>query len=542
MLRRKRTDSLGPRTLLVLGALSFFFCTAELPRALADKPRHADDTTGGAGEKEGAAAPGIPDENIKNLAIGAIDVIQDLPFEPNPSPVIGNTQIIKVDPGSNPREFRVSGQKKGDSSLIIYTMSGKIGARYVYHVTSNELSGKVLTIRRLLQDIEGITIESVDDKIVIDGELVVPRDLDRILQVQDAYKDVVFNLVTLSKLSREAIARRMQKEINDDPGGVNVTVRIINDTFFLFGKVDSSSDRDRAETIAQTYLPEMMGSPAIRENVISLGAKKFAIRNMIQVEQPPEAQPPRMVRITYHFVEIGKEYLKSSVFKWSPLLTEGAGIQIGQSTTGGVATQSNGSFSGTITSLIPILQTGANGGFSRILFSTVQMTEDKVKTELVRSEQIPFVGAVVNGVPVTSTADTGITVAVTPEIMGDKVRLLAAVQFKTAVGNGAGGQPRVLSTATQNQVILKSGESAALAGLIDSRTSKTVDKDPFQPAQNQTGNPLFTLLRSKAFSANKSQFVVFITPKIIEDASEGTADIKAKILNNSTKKRRRTIQ
>jgi hypothetical protein len=40
---------------------------------------------------------------------------------------------------------------------------------------------------------------------------------------------------------------------------------------------------------------------------------------------------------------------------------------------------------------------------------------------------------------------------------------------------------------------------------------------------------------------NKTQFVVFITPKIIKDAAEGTADIKAKILNNS-QKRRRVVQ
>lgn len=509
---------------LALALASCVFCTFAPHVA-----RAADDT-----EKENLA-----EDDIRTKAVGEVDFV-DVDFEPNPVPLVGNKTIVEVGPGNNPKQFRIVPLKKGTTTVVISSVSGKSMKKVGYNVITNDLSAKVQTIRNLLQDIEGITIYSVDDKIVIDGELVVPRDLDRILQVQDAYKDVVFNLVTLSKLSREAIARRMQKEINDDPGGVNVTVRIINDTFFLFGKVDSSADRERAETIAQTYLPEMMGSPAIRENVISLGAKKYAIRNMIQVEEPPPTPAPRMVRITYHFVEIGKEYLKSSFFKWVPLLTEGAGLQIGNSTTGGVATQSNGSFTGTITSLIPKLQSGANGGFSRILFSTVQMTMDDTKTELVRSEQIPFVGAVVNGVPVSELADTGITVSCKPHIMGDKVQLEAKVQFKTAVGNGAGGRPRVINTATENFVILKSGESAALGGLISSDTSKTVDKDPEQAGQT-TGSPIFTLLRSKAFRASKSQFVVFITPKIIDDAAEGTADIKAKILNNSTKKRRRVV-
>ena len=514
------------------------------------QPAFTEEPSGGATSSDPSGTPVTPvssaatsDDDVRTVAVGTIDILE-FDFTPAPNPTVGNKTILEVQQGNTPRQLKIIPLKKGTSSVIISQENGKIARKLIYNVITNDLSNKVLTIRKLLQDIEGISIESVDDKIVIDGELVVPRDLDRILQVQEAYKDVVFNLVSLSKISREAIARRMQKEINEDPGGVNVTVRIINDTFFLFGKVDSTADRERAETIAQTYLPEMMGSPSLRDNVLTLGAKKFSIRNMIQVEEPPPAPTPKMVRITYHFVEIGKEYLKNSFFKWVPFLSEGSGITIGQSTTGGTAAQSsNGSFTGTISNLIPKLQSGANGGFARVLFSTVQLTEDGVKVELVREEEIPFVGAIVNGVPVTEAAKQGLVVSVEPHILGDqKIRLIdAKVRFNTVIGNGAGGRPRVLSTSTGNTIILKSGESAALGGLITSNMSKTVDKDP-EAAGNTGGNPIFTLLRSKSFTSNKSQFVVFITPKIVEDAAEGTADIKAKILNNSTKKRRRVIR
>jgi pilus assembly protein CpaC len=481
------------------------------------------------------------DDRFRTLAVGQIDTIE-LDFTPSPSINYGNKDVIAVEPGSNPREFRVNMKKKGTSDLVFYYENGKVGKKFTYNVVTNDLSGKVNNIRRLLQDIEGIYVYSMEDKIVIDGELVVPRDLDRILQVQDAYKDTIFNLVTLSKVSREALARRMQKEINDDPGGVNVQVRIMNDTFFLSGKVDSAADRDRAEMIAQTYLPELMGSPALKENALTAGFKKVAIKNLIQIEEPPPAPTPKMVRITYHFVEIGKEYLKSSFFKWVPFLTEGAGITIGQSTTGGTAATSNGSFQGTISNLIPKLQSGASGGFVRVLFSTVQMAEDKTQVELVRQDNIPFVGAVVNGVPVPENASAGVNVKCQPEILSDnRVRMATYLNFTAVTGNGAGGKPGTTSTTMQNQLIVKSGDSAALGGLISSNTAKDIDKDPEQ-ATNQGGNPIFTLLRSKSFRNNRSQFVVFITPKIVEDAAEGTADIKAKILNNSSKKRRRVVQ
>lgn len=477
-------------------------------------------------------------EEYRTAAVGSIDVLE-FDVTPAPNPQVGNKTILEVQPGAHSRQLKVIPLKKGNADVVVYSDSGKKIKHLKYNVITNDLSGKVLTIRRLLQDIEGISIESIDDKVVIDGELVVPRDLDRILAVSEAYKDVVFNLVTLSKISREVIARRMQKEINDDPGGVNVTVRIINDTFFLFGKVDSKADMDRAETIAQTYIPDLMGSQAIRENALTPGAKKFSIRNMIQVEEPPPLPTPKMVRITYHFVEIGKEYLKSSLFKWVPFLSESAGITVGEGSAGGTAASSNGSFTGVISNLIPKIQSSANGGFSRILFSTVQITEDGVKAELVRQEEIPFIGAVVNGVPVTESAKVSTVVSVIPHILeGNKIRLQdASVAFDSIRGNGAGGKPQTIGTRSLSTIILKNGDSAALAGMIDNSTSKSVDKDP---EALPPGNPIFTLLRSKAFRMSKSQFVVFITPRVLDDAAEGTADIKGKILN--TKKRRRTIR
>ncbi len=41
-------------------------------------------------------------------------------------------------------------------------------------------------------------------------------------------------------------------------------------------------------------------------------------------------------------------------------------------------------------------------------------------------------------------------------------------------------------------------------------------------------NPIFTLLASKSFRRNQSQFVVFITPVIKSSASSGSERIKAK--------------
>jgi pilus assembly protein CpaC len=196
---------------------------------------------------------------------------------------------------------------------------------------------------------------------------------------------------------------------------------------------------------------------------------------------------------------------------------------------------------GTITNLIPRLTAGANGGFSRVLFSTVGIGEDGTMIDMTRQEQIPFIEAVVNGVPVPGNATVGVKVKVTPIISGDqRLTLNTDLSFSVPTGGGAGGKVQTTSTAIVNTVSLKSGDSAALGGLIQSSNAKTIDKDP-ETSSGAQGSALFTLLRSKSFRSGKTQFVVFVTPKIVEDASEGTADIKAKILNNSQKKRRRIV-
>lgn len=478
-------------------------------------------------------------EDYKTKAIGVED---QLHFDFNvANATTGNSSVVRVERGSAPNSFNVVGLKKGTTSVSFLDDKGTIRKTIIYNITAADLRSRVAAVKDLLFDIEGITIREVEDKIVIDGELIVPRDLDRILAVSSAFPEIL-NLVQLSKLSRDAIAKRMQKEINDDPAGANVQVKIMNDTFFLLGKVDSSSDRERAEIIAQTYLPEIMGSEALKNQVLVAGTKtKAGIKNMIMVEDPAPPPPEKMVRVTYHFVEMGKNFLKLAFLKWAPLASDGGKIDFGTDTTGGVG--SKGTFVGAITNLLPKLQSGANGGFARILFSTVGVGMSGKKISLGRTDNIPFISSSANGSPIQDNTQVQIVVDVTPTVQGeDKVLLDTSFTFTALSGAGAGGKPATTVTKLANVISLKSNDSAVLGGLISNDTSKDVDKDPFDAGGGSgASSAIFNILRSKAFRSKKTQFVVFLTPKIIADAAEGTADIKAKIIS-SNKKRQRLVQ
>jgi len=509
------------------------YCTALLwmNLVIAEDNNPPEETSTSAAAKENT----IVEEN-RTISIGVEDIVE-LDFPATTS--VGSTSLVTVLDGSTPNQKRVYPAKKGTTSVTFQDPSGAVRKKIIYTIITNDLSSKVQAIRDLLFDVEGITIKSMDDKIVIDGELIVPRDLDRIYTIQKAYGDVL-NLVTLSKLSRDAIAKRMQKEINDDPAGANVTVRVMNDTFFLLGKVDSSSDRERAEIIAKTYLPEFMGSDALKDQYLVSGVKRVAIQNLIVTEAPPPPPPEKMVRVTYHFVEMGKNFLKLSFFKWSPLASDGGKLDFGNSTTGGVA--SSGSFVGSISNLLPKLQSGANGGFARILFSSVGIGVSGKQIDMQRTDNIPFISSSANGSPIQDNTPVTINVGVIPTIQGDeKINLETSFTFTALSGAGAGGKPATTTTQLKNTIILKSGDSAVLGGLISNDSSKDIDKDPLDSGGGNTAtSAIFNLLRSKAFRSKKTQFVVFLTPKIIDDAATGTADIKAKIIN-SNKKRQRAI-
>ena len=474
-------------------------------------------------------------EESRTIAGGVEDILE---FDFPPRFTVGNKDLLDVREGNVPGQIRIYPKKPGVSSLTVIDPQGKVRKKVVYNIVKTDLSQKVLAIRELLFDIEGVTVRAFDEKIVIDGELIVPRDLDRILLVQQAYPEVL-NLVTLSKLSREAIARRMQKEINDDAFGVNVTVRLVNDTFFLMGKVESDADRTRAQTIAETYLPEIIGSVATKEGALLPGVKKVAIRNLLYVEAEPAPPAPKQVRVTFHFVEMSKEFLQSSLFKWNPFYTDTAGLKFGvDSAKGQLHTSGGDTLTGTISNLLPKLQSGAGSGFARVLHSTVGIGIDGEKITLRRGDSIPYIAAIQDGQPITQYVDASLSTEVTPTIVGDnEVQLSSVFTFKIPLGGaGAGAAPAIKTTSMNNVIRVKSGDSAALGGLISNNMAKTVNKDPSQ--STATGTSLFNILRSKEFRNDKSQFVVFITPQVIDDAAQGTADIKRKFINNKRKRLR----
>ncbi len=89
-------------------------------------------------------------------------------------------------------------------------------------------------------------------------------------------------------------------------------------------------------------------------------------------------------------------------------------------------------------------------------------------------------------------------------------------------GDAAATQENSVST----ELIVKSKESAVVGGIVVNKSS--TDYDKLADDEVEDASPLFSFIRSKALTSSKSQFVVFVTPEIIENASSATEEIKKK--------------
>jgi pilus assembly protein CpaC len=285
--------------------------------------------------------------------------------------------------------------------------------------------------------------------------------------------------------------------------------------------------------VASLYLPDLRpGSFLEKDPAVMRLSPRSLIQNFIVVNPPPARKQDKLVRITVHFVELSKDYDKVFGFQWQPGFTSDPQVQIGQNPNGAVSgTSGAASFSATLSSLLPKLQDSQTAGFARILETGTVIVRSGQPAKLTEQTAFPFAQAGPNGQLTSSSVSVGLTVAVTPQIVGksEDIQLDLDLTHTNVVGRApaAGSAPTTATHKVTTKIYVKSNESAAIGGILSSDIGTDFNKDP--PASgsfSQGTDPLFTLLHSKAFRKQKSQFVIFVTPQIIENASEGTDDLK----------------
>ncbi len=454
-----------------------------------------------------------------------IDRVIKLDFTPNTQIQIGNESLLQRTVIPQKREITLTGQKPGKTSVIIRDNVGDIRAKYLVSITSNDQSKLVKELRDFIGDVEGLEIGVKGETVFVGGNIIVPNDIGKVVKVlgQEKFNSVLF-LVELSPQTERLVARKMQDEIQKNGGLNNVTVRVVNHIYWLEGIVTSDGAKKRAEEIAKAFYPDRIATLAERTDQVRQ-ASKASIYNFIQVNAKSEPKPiPKLIKVTAQFVELSKDYSKTFGFKWTPLLSNGAGqINFGKTNNGTVTTQSSGTLSGTISNLFPKLDSAKQAGYARVVQSGVVVVKDDIEGTISKSDVRRF--ALGSGEFTQAASSTAtFTVKVKPTVLQEeKINLKIGVSVSSIVGGDAAAtQDNNVST----ELIVKSKDSAVVGGIVVNKSS--TDYDKLADDEVEDASPLFSFVRSKALTSSKSQFVVFVTPEIIESASGSTEEIKKK--------------
>lgn len=502
------------RNILIAGLLSLFMISGTV--AWAQEELEASPTSSTEGE-EGV----YRSRKFINLTLG-IEQDEKLPPLPDSIEFKGDfRRIVTAAYAKDLNVIRFTPRGEGFATLTIHDKrNGKIVAEFRIDVKKSKLDKVVREMRALLGDIEGINIKIVNNRVVVDGQILLPKDLARIYNVVQQFGEQASSLVTLSPLAQKKIAEFIARDINNP----EIEVRAVNEKIILQGWANSDEEAKRAEIIAKTYLPDIVIEAAEEKGVIKKRRPaNDGVINLIQIKEAPAKPPSKMIQLVVHYVELNKDYSKAFKFQFTPELGDNSQMtfQTGGDSPGGVLS----SITGTVSNLLPKLNWAKQHGHARVLESTSLIVEDGKKGEIkqVTNQPYPVIGK--DGTQGTAFAEVGIVTAITPVLLGEKsgsVHMEMAFKVSSLLGNTPSGAPITSANEMTSTVTVRDRQSAAVGGLIRNSTSTGYNR----PAGQK--NPIISLYASKDFIKQQSQFVVFVTPIVKTSASSGAEQIKKK--------------
>lgn len=456
------------------------------------------------------------------LTLG-VESDEKLPTMPNSISFKGSfRRIVTASYSKELNMVRFVPKGEGEATFTIHDTSGKMIADYRVVVQKSKLDAVLKQMQSLLSDIEGISLKVINNKVVVDGQILLPNDMSRIHAVVSQFGEQASTLVSLSPLAQKKIAEFIARSI----GNPEVEVRAVNNKIILEGWVDTEDEKQRAEVIAKLHVPPMLVDKAVAEGVLRpLKPANDGVVNLLKVKLGAAPPPPKIIQIVTHYVELQKDYSKSFRFQFMPNLQDNSALTI---STGDSPAGNSTNFTAIIDSLLPKLNWSKQHGHARILESSTLIVQEGKKGVLNSVQEVPYTtqGGTQGNVATTAFKEVGLATAITPVVLegrSDSINLTLEFQISAIIGITPSG-PTTSKNTMNTEIVVRSGQSAAIGGLITNRSNTGYNKlDKSAPA-----NPLISLFASKQFEKGQSQFVVFVTPIIKSSASAGSERIKKK--------------
>lgn len=248
--------------------------------------------------------------------------------------------------------------------------------------------------------------------------------------------------------------------------------------------------------------------------------------------------PVRQVMIEARFVSAGDSFARSLGGKLGftgPAVGPNAGFAVGGNTTtatraliGGVqnvnlpaAPAGTGGlllslFNPAATKVLTLeLQASETDGITKNIASPRVVTADKTKASIKSGVEIPYtLAGTVGSPPTTAFKTAALSLDVTPHITPDNNINMMLVASQDTVGALYAGVPSINSKSVTTEVLVENGGTVVVGGVFTQDTADTINKVPLLGDIPVLG----WMFKNKVKTDAKNELLIFITPKIMQDA------------------------
>ncbi len=438
--------------------------------------------------------------NIERIAVGSPSVLSNS--------LLNSGQLILI------------AEEEGSTNVHVWFSNGT-EKDYMVHVanTSNNINQRKNEIEKLLAHIPGLHVDIVGERIILNGQVGYGNEA-QIAMLIEAYPEILNNInFAVNDLVRKKL--EIEDLLSELEG---LEVRIVGENIVLSGTVDNGY-ATAIETV-QAKFSELMD---------------LTQRASLDMNMPDN----KMVLMNTKITEFSKSFTDSLGINWNTSVSGPTAAfafdAVNNSTfRGTTVTDDNGlpSFTGNLSAadnassplgyfgiaaeIVSRINFAVSSGDAVILAEPRLTARSGGEATFLAGGEFPIEISTINGTTV-EFKEYGIQLSVTPEIdRNNNVRAnvtteISSLDFSVAINN----IPGLLTRRTEADVILKSGETLVMSGLIDQQASETINGIKFLKDIPILGR----LFRSESFLNDKTELVIFVTPEIIDGQSQHNRDM-----------------
>jgi type IV pilus assembly protein PilQ len=152
-------------------------------------------------------------------------------------------------------------------------------------------------------------------------------------------------------------------------------------------------------------------------------------------------------------------------------------------------------------------------GRGKIVSSPRVVTADQVKALIEQGTEFPYQTATSSGATAVAFRKANLKLEVTPQITPEGSIILDVDINKDSRGETTAAGIAINTKHVQTQVLIENGGTVVIGGIFEQNETEDVTKVPLFGDLPVVGN----LFKNKNRTANKSELLIFITPRTIGD-------------------------